>query len=669
MAKKTIRIESLAFNNFKGLENFKLKNLGNTVSIYGDNELGKTTIFDGFTWLISDKDSLNSAVFEIKTLDTLGNVVHGLEHQVDMTLDIDGEKIQFKKVYLEEFTKRRGEAQKTFTGHTINRYIDNLPKMKKEFDAVIDAICDKETFKILTNPRHFNEVMTWAARRKLLFEVCGSLSDKDVIAASPELKGLPAILGKRTVEDHQKLVKNRQSKINEEIAKIPVRIDENTQSIIPVPRGAEQLSVEVYEASADLTRLNKELLTLESGGGIAAKKQELAEVERDIIHKVNNQQTVIYNLERIRKQDIAALESTAFDAADAVTVAVDDQHKLQDEKIKLQLEISEFETAMHDLRQKWHAQDKVKFIHSASLNCPHCGQDLPEDQITAARESAQGAFNEAQAKTLSAIADQGKNVLNTVNGHKLRIGIIDTIVKQYNSQIADLEEKHQAAVVAWDKLRLADLPEVKPDPEHDTLLAKKELILDAIGDLNAGIATAAQEYREKIEVATVNLASLEADIKQHEANARILARNVEHKISERVLAAEFEKLESELFLIEKFIRLKVDMVEGPINSRFKLARFQLFTENINGGLEPCCNTTFEGVPYNSMNNAARINIGLDIINTLSDFYGISMPVFIDNAEAITQLIKTDSQQIKLVVSEMDKTLRVEIDINPPLKGV
>ncbi|ENJ54398.1 hypothetical protein V569_02728, partial [Staphylococcus aureus F32629] len=35
------------------------------------------------------------------------------------------------------------------------------------------------------------------------------------------------------------------------------------------------------------------------------------------------------------------------------------------------------------------------------------------------------------------------------------------------------------------------------------------------------------------------------------------------------------------------------------------------------------------------------------------------PIFIDNAESVTELIKTESQQIQLIVNEQDKKLRME----------
>ncbi|EXQ65605.1 hypothetical protein V760_02867, partial [Staphylococcus aureus F23613] len=52
-------------------------------------------------------------------------------------------------------------------------------------------------------------------------------------------------------------------------------------------------------------------------------------------------------------------------------------------------------------------------------------------------------------------------------------------------------------------------------------------------------------------------------------------------------------------------------------------------------------------------------VGLDIINTLSKHFKVTAPIFIDNAESVTELIKTESQQIQLIVNEQDKKLRME----------
>ncbi|RIJ63110.1 hypothetical protein D1606_16650, partial [Rummeliibacillus sp. POC4] len=130
---------------------------------------------------------------------------------------------------------------------------------------------------------------------------------------------------------------------------------------------------------------------------------------------------------------------------------------------------------------------------------------------------------------------------------------------------------------------------------------------------------------------------------------------------ETFLTNEIKKLDHHLYLTEEFVREKVRLLEEKINSKFKYARFKLFKEQLNGGLKECCETLYKGVPYSSgLNNAAKINVGIDIINTLSEHYGMRAPIFVDNAEAVTQLIDSDSQIISLVVSEKDKQLRVEV---------
>ena len=95
-----------------------------------------------------------------------------------------------------------------------------------------------------------------------------------------------------------------------------------------------------------------------------------------------------------------------------------------------------------------------------------------------------------------------------------------------------------------------------------------------------------------------------------------------------------------------------------INNKFRLARFKLFEDQINGGLAEVCETTLNGVPYPSINNAGRIQSGMDIIRTLQDHYGIKAPVWIDNRESIIELPEMDCQIISLVVSDADKNLRV-----------
>ena len=112
-------------------------------------------------------------------------------------------------------------------------------------------------------------------------------------------------------------------------------------------------------------------------------------------------------------------------------------------------------------------------------------------------------------------------------------------------------------------------------------------------------------------------------------------------------------------LIEKFIKYKVELLSEEINSHFEYAKFKLFDVQINGGIAECCEVTYKGVPYSDLNNASRINIGLDIINTLCKLNDRFAPIIVDNSESVTNIMPTTSQMICLVVSGEDKTLRIE----------
>ena len=223
----SMKLDRLLLKNFKGIKHFELNPQGKNTEVYGRNGTGKTTLADAFNWLLFAKDTRGKADFPIKTHDKDGEPIHGLDHEIEGAFLLEtGKKLTLKKVYVEKWTKKRGSAEKkVFTGHTTDHFINAVPVNQGEYNAKIAKIIDENVFRLLTDPRFFNN-LHWEKRRKLLIEVCGDVSDGEVISSDEKLYPLSNILQDYNVEEYRKILKARRAEINKELEKIPVRIDE-----------------------------------------------------------------------------------------------------------------------------------------------------------------------------------------------------------------------------------------------------------------------------------------------------------------------------------------------------------------------------------------------------------------------------------------------------------
>lgn len=650
---KSIVLERLALRNFKGIREFVLDTQGSTTNVYGDNAIGKTTLFDAFTWLLFDKDSQNKKDFEIKTLDKQGKVLHNLEHEVEGVLLINGKRVTLRKVYAEKWTKKRGSATSEFTGHSTEYFVDGVPVKKNDYTDRVSDIVQEDIFKLLTSPSYFNEQTHWQERRKILLAVCGDISDEEVIASNKGLSKLQDILGDRSIEDHRKVIAAERKKINDELEKIPVRIDEAYRSMpdvedTDVGKMNEQLSIlaqQIEDKQAELSRT-------QNGGEISVKENRLREIEGELLVIKNRVQGESLDKIAAARQLVSTIKSEGSELRNDIT---DKKRTLERNK----QQIDSLRVDMEQLRQRWNTINAETLEHHQDENCAACGQSLPADQVQAAHDKALADFNLAKSKRLEDINARGKSASAEVKQ-------LEKENERLSTEINTLEKQLETKAAAFKKAEaeLFDLQEgvqdVAADPEYITKQKELEIVRSEILGLRSQAQGVIDNLRLELSKLRTSVELIERD-KAKVAQAETITKRISQLgEQEKELAAQFEKLEQELYLSEEFIRTKVTLLESKINAKFKFARFKLFEPQINGGLSEVCETTFNGVPYSSgLNNAARINVGLDIINTLSEHYGFSAPIFVDNAEAVTKMISTNSQVINLIVSEKDKQLRVE----------
>lgn len=655
-----IKLIKLKINNFKGIKSLEI-DFGQTTNIYGENALGKTTIFDAFTWLLFDKDSSNKKDFNIKTLGKNGEALHGLEHSVEGQLEVDGRPLNLRKVYAEKWVKQRGAADKVFSGHETNYWINEVPVKKSDYQDKINSLIDENIFKLITNPLFFNQNLSWQDRRKTLLEIVGDISDQDVIDSNNELIRLSTLLQDKTLDEFKAMIAGQKKRLNEQLKTIPIRIDELSRNIPTLDTdvdytGLEQekkdLQIIVENLERDLTDQRKIALDMMNNfkkkqSVIAGKRNELSRLESEIgresYKKVNELQRRKEHIEitlESHKSAITRNESTIK------------QHNELIEKINNKLA---------ELRSEY--SEVVKEVFTApnreNFTCPTCKQKLPEDNIE----------KQVQAMEENFLADK-----------KSRLDEINRKGKAEAERIADIEHQRDKCLANNDKydeadeLLRKDLELIEIELEAERLKAGQvdyesdeqyQALKNEIKELEKDTESSELEEVDSSDLINKkqNCNNRISEINRILNNKQVIAdthkRIAELESDQADIASRVLDLEGQEYLAEQFIRTKVDMLESRINSKFSQVSFKMFNEQINGALVECCDTLIKGVPFQDANNAAKINAGIDIINTLTDHYNITAPIFCDNRESVNRLIPTDSQVINLIVS-LDKTLRIEV---------
>lgn len=609
-----ILLAKLTLENFKGIRSFTLEP-GNKCLVKGDNATYKTTLMDGFLWLLFGKDSQGKSDFAIKTLKD-GKEIPNIEHSVEAELKIEGQVLTLQKVLKECYSKKRGSSHAEFTGHKVDHYIDGVPIQKKDWDQRISGIISEEAFKLLTSPTYFNS-LHWERRRSLLLEVCGDISDSDVIASDKALAALPEILGNKSLADQKKIIAAKRTEINNRLKEIPSRIDELNKSLADVSGydiAAIQVSIRGLDRQIQAMKDDTQLSNLRKRkAGVEAELSEI-EVEKGRVEREATKDTdiLVKKLEGELREKIAYVEDCLAEITRTRNVIKHNEIEMG----RLRVDYAEIAAQKPEVEN----------------TCPTCGQALPKAEIDAAIKK----HNQRQASRLADINSEGKRFTNVNAQLKESIENLTQKSEKCAKEAAPLEEE-------LSKLKSRPVDEI---PFDTSKIDKLNIQIEAI---EKEIAANPPKDTEPLED---KRRALQAQVAEVTAARKTNMRIVELIAEERTLAADYEELERQDALMDKFTVAKVELLEGKINSKFSLARFKLFEKQINEGIRETCVTLFDGVPYGyGLNTGMEINVGLDIVKTLSEHYGIKAPIFIDHAESVTDILDPCTQTIKLIVNK------------------
>lgn len=674
-----IFLKSLHLENFKGIKNLDV-NFSDKTKIKGQNAAGKTTIFDAFTWLLFNKNSAGEEKFNVRPLDKDGNRIDNVEIKVVAVLDVDGKEVELSKVQKQNWVKKRGTDTVALQGNVNSFEIDGYPKSEADFKTYVSCLAQsEEMFKMLTNPQYFSS-LKWKDQRDILMRLATDVSDVELAQTDAKYAPLLGELEKApSTDDIRAKFSKALSEWKKKQAEIPVRIDEVEKSKIDVDVAEQEL------AKVDLVRriaeCGKKMENAGSAlGDLRSKEMQLQfdmsgiaqTMNRELSNRRSNIDADLCGCKNEMdhfKATISLKEKQIADNAKAIAEADAERKKLGEQYNAEKAKAFDETPYLFD-ESKW------VFDESTTI-CSLCGQKLPADKIEqlkadfeSRKEKAKaGAEEKLKAERFKFDTDKKIELNRLITLGNEKKDLITELTKKnadLNTEIDDLKKQEQDAIAKKEELskQLSELPEeadysqneeyVKLKVEHDKVFAKIEKLE------SEGADSVVDELKAEKSDLQAQLDEVNKVIAQAANNVAIDDRIETLRDEQKEIGQKVADQEQMLYLLEEFIRFKLNKVSESINSHFKTVNFKLFEMQLNGGMKDCCECTVNGVPYSTLNSGHRIVVGLDIIRSLSEMYGVSCPIFVDNAESLNEfnVPDMDAQLILLIVSE-DKQLKVE----------
>lgn len=658
---KTVKLQKLKMLNFKGIKKLEINFNSEQTNIFGANASGKTSIFDSFTWLLFGKDSSGRSDFEVKTLDVNNKVIEKIEHEVEAELLIDSTHLVIRRVLSEKWVKKRGSLDSEFTGNQTEYYWNGVPMQQKEFQQNVSEILEEGIFKLITNPLAFNS-LKWEERRKILTSMV-DISD-DVIAGEKYKAILTEIRKHKSVEDYKKMVLASVKKAKEDISAIPTRIDEVERNK-PTEEPWEQIENDIKEKKINIQVIDEQIS--DSTAQLEAKIKE----KNEHLIKIDSLKTKITGIENELKQK--AKEAVQGDKNQylekerqfkSLTETNNYHNSAKNQLIKdaenQEKEIADLNTKLEKLRADYDIEAAKKFVlDPVKLCCPTCHRSLDN----AAEKSAEleANFKSEQKKNLSNFSVKGAQLKEKIANLNESKKVLSERIEKAKVVISDNEKN----IEALKKELETPFDDKKEDLIFQTMLSHNAEIIDCLAqveelskvefDLTNNDKTKLLEQRTDVVAYVESLEKIMLKKEQIEAADKRVKELLEE---ERKLAQVIADADKIVFEIENFTKAKIDATEAKINEKFTYVKFKMFEAQINGGEKETCEATINGVPFSDANTASKINAGVDIINTLCDYYKVNAPLFLDNRESVVNLVETKSQVINLIVSGEDKNLRI-----------
>lgn len=642
---RTIKLERMSLRNFKGAQSADYA-FGQVTDITGANGTGKSTIFDAYLWCLFDKDQAGNKP-KVQPLDTANEVIHNLTTSVELTLAIDGNAMKVER-RLKETWSKTGECTGTKSEYLVNE----VPMTQTQFQAKMSEILPLDKWFIISSIGIIPGMDQKTCRAAL--QAIAPEIDEKAIAAKYKAVAIAMAKG-MTVDELAALTKSEKTNAQKELDSIPAQLDAQDRLRVNdnfslIQNSIETISEEIANIQSEIEEAKRVELTPEEIAKAEQRRKDMKEVSDKIVE-------IEKQISKERGEKDYAIESEMRQINQDTLKAQADINAWQKQLDIFNKRIAQLNNEVDAARKHWMDINAATYPGANICEvCPTCGQRLPEDKIAETRKMAEANWNATKVEQLEQINHQGKSLKAEIESLTTRVEDLqaniaktNAMLDEYKSRMDELSEQN-AKLPSYQDMLDENAEHAELQKRYNALVAEIHAEAESNEKNEEAIAAKVEPLKAKMESLMAERSELEKRMAQKATNERIdeeRKRLLGNQTALQQAMAEYEAAEAD---IAGFKKEKITAVENGVSSIFRMVRWKMYEANVtNSGEKEICQAIIDGVPYEQQNTAAQVNAGIDIATAFGQAYGVSAPLFIDNAESVTTLLETERQLIKLTV--------------------
>lgn len=616
----------------------------------GQNEVGKSTVKRIILDVLNCHDENDREITGIRPHDEHGVEIDDVDIVRAVTFEINGRAKALKKV-----TRQKRNKKGEITGSVTDYSINDVPYKMADYNQYInDNMAELGVLPFCLNAMTLLN-KSQAEQRLALASYFGTRTDEEICDMFPQFAELKPMFDDGDVEQLKKVCRgklngtggrNGSKGLVKERDEISTRID----------------TIHSTNEYTDLAELELQKKTYEP---------QLKEIE----DKLSDYNKILESKQKAT-EDIMNLK---FELSDMERKANADNQK---KRMELQLQIDDFNASIHKtesmirakkasienserevrfcaenlakVRADWKKAKALSFDES-SVNCPMCGQKLPEDKI----ESMRNEFDEQKAKNLKELEDKGNALSSDSKELKQAIEDKKKEIVDLEAELKELTEKYE--IVAKELEMVPTDIDMTGNSEYQALKAKIEEKEKALADENDTSELIRKLKNERNELLR-QVSSVDTKIELGVANNKRIDDSIADLEDKRKdLNQEIADWERKLDLLKEFTRKKNELLQADVNKYLNFATAKLFRPLLNGDTEECCDFVYNGEAYaRNLNHGARMLVEVDVCRAFQKVVGVNFPIIIDDTESVDdwRIPQIDNQLIMLKHTQ-DKELVIE----------